>query len=299
VTWITNVSPNSGTAGATIAYTVQANTGATRIGHITVTGGGGSAVQLTVTQAPLECAYTLAPNTSTVPSAGGSFNTVLAQTGACSTWTASSDVSWITNVSPSSGTAGTTIAYTVQANTGVARIGHITVTGGRGSPVQLTVTQVVECTYTLAPNTNTVAAAGGSFNTVLTRGATCTGTWVASSSVPWITNISPSTGTASATIAYVVQANDGVTRSGTLTVQGPGASATLTVTQAFGNFLVFGLSPRVQPTLTDPQQGAPRISQRRADSLTITDASRFAPFTISSRWTDHRADHVMGTSETH
>jgi hypothetical protein len=49
--------------------------------------------------------------------------------------------------------------------------------------------------------------------------------------VPWITNISPVTGTGNLTITYAVQANTGALRTGTLNVQGPGGSATLTVTQ--------------------------------------------------------------------
>ena len=233
MSWITSISPSSGTAGATIGYAVSANTGAARVGHITVTGSGGS-VQLTVSQDGL-CTYTLTPASQSVPVGGGSFNTVLAITGACSgTWTAASDVSWITNVSPGSGTAGATIAYVVQANTGALRTGHITVTGPGGS-VQLTVTQSAPpppCVYALDPISQSVQAPGGPFSTVLGVTGTCSGNWTAASDVTWITNVAPTSGTAGATINYVVQANTGALRIGSVTVTGPGGSVHVTVTQA-------------------------------------------------------------------
>ena len=190
VPWITNVSPSSATLAGTIDYTVAANPGRERSGLIDVTMSG-ARVQLTVTQAAGPCAHTLTPNTNAVPAAGGSFSTMLAQTGGCSSWTAVSDVPWITGVSPSSGTEGATIAYTVQAHTGATeRIGHITVTGGGGNPV-LTVTQVPPpCNRTLTPNTSTVPAAGGDSFTLLAQTGACSGSWTAVSNVPWITDIS-------------------------------------------------------------------------------------------------------------
>ena len=231
VPWIGITPPTSGTATATVAYTVQANTGASRTGHVTVQGSGGGSAQLSVIQTGISgqpCTYTLNPTTQPVQAAGGGpFTTAV--TTSCS-WTASSD-SWITMTSATSGTTNGTIVYTVQANTGPARFGRITLQG-EGGTATLTVSQdAAQCTYALNPTSQPVVAGGSSFNTALVVAASCSGSWTASSDVPWITNISPGSGTTSATIAYTVQVNSGAARTGHVIVQGAGGTATLTVSQ--------------------------------------------------------------------
>jgi hypothetical protein len=135
-------SPASGTTSATIAYTVQVNSGAARTGHVTVQGAGGTAT-LTVSQDGAACTYQLNPSTQTVPAGGGGpFNTALAIAASCSgSWAASSDVPWITNISPTTGATSGTIMYAVQVNSGAVRTGHVTVQGPGGISATLTVTQ--------------------------------------------------------------------------------------------------------------------------------------------------------------
>jgi hypothetical protein len=243
--WLSGISPDSGTTGATITYVVASNPGTSeRTGHLTVQGPAGT-FQLTVVQSATRCTYALNPTGQTVPSAGGPFNTTLTTT--CSgTWTASSDVPWITIVSPS-GTTSATIAYTVQVNSGAARIGHIIVLGAGGT-VTFTVSQApTACEYTLTPITQPVPAAGGSFNIVLALTAPCSGSWTASSDRPWIQSISPASGTTGGTLTYVVAPNSGAVRNGQITVQGPGGiSATITVIQAAAAQCTYALDPATQ-----------------------------------------------------
>lgn len=75
------------------------------------------------------CTYTLSPeNYGFSPSSGTGSITVAASSSSCS-WTASSNVSWITITSGSSGTSSGTIGYTVASNSGLARTGTMTIGG--------------------------------------------------------------------------------------------------------------------------------------------------------------------------
>jgi len=121
-TWITNVLPTSGNGGGAVAFTVQANTGPQRTGTLTVAN-----QTFTVTQAT-GCTFSINPTSANVPNGGGSRSTnVTAGTGC--TWTAVSNVSWITNVSPSSGSGNGSVNFTVQSNPAGSRTGTLTIAG--------------------------------------------------------------------------------------------------------------------------------------------------------------------------
>jgi hypothetical protein len=74
---------------------------------------------------PLGCAYSLSASTASVTSAGGTGSILLSTDQTC-TWTAMSNVNWIT-LSPASGSGAATIGYPVAANTGDVRTGSITI----------------------------------------------------------------------------------------------------------------------------------------------------------------------------
>jgi hypothetical protein len=137
--WLTITSGASGTGSDTIVYSVASNgSGAERTAHITLSGAGGS-VQLTVTQGVTTTSCTSLQTTArTVPGNAATYSVVL--TASCA-WSASSDQSWLTITSGSSGTGTTTIVYAVAANTGPTRTGHIFVSGAGSSSV-LTVEQL-------------------------------------------------------------------------------------------------------------------------------------------------------------
>jgi hypothetical protein len=61
---------------------------------------------------------------------GGNGNVLVHVTGPC-TWTAVSDVSWITVTAGASGTGGALVQFVVPPNTGAARTGTITIGGER------------------------------------------------------------------------------------------------------------------------------------------------------------------------
>ena len=102
----------------------------------------------------------------------------------------------------------------------------------------LNVTPGAPCTYTISPATQAEPAAGGSGSLTLTTGATCA--WTAVSNSSWIVAATPA-GTGPATLNYLVAADSGASRTGTLTIGGQ----TLSITQS-------GTSGYLPLTITTP-----------------------------------------------
>jgi hypothetical protein len=99
------------------------NSGATRTGTLTI---GGSSTTFVVTQPPASCTYTPSPASPYILTSNSAGNyTVTVTTGTGCTVTASSNTSWITNVTVS----GTTVSFTVSQNLGIFRTGTMTIAG--------------------------------------------------------------------------------------------------------------------------------------------------------------------------
>jgi uncharacterized protein (TIGR03437 family) len=127
----------SGTTNGAVNYTVAANPCATaRTGAVSVTGGTANQ-QFQVNQDGSPGNFSISATSTTVPPVGAT-NTIYVTTGAGCVWSAKVDVSWIKILSGSSGSSNGGIGYSVPANTGPQRTGHITVQPG---PWVLTVTQ--------------------------------------------------------------------------------------------------------------------------------------------------------------
>jgi hypothetical protein len=124
--WITVTSGASGTGSGAVAYSVAANTtSVSRTGTITIAG-----QTFTVTQAGIAtCSYALSASSASVGSAATT-GSVGVTAGASCTWTAVSNVSWITVTSGASRTGSGTVGYSVAANTlSTSRTGTITIGG--------------------------------------------------------------------------------------------------------------------------------------------------------------------------
>jgi uncharacterized protein (TIGR03437 family) len=162
-----------------------------------------------------QCTYTIAPTTATVPATGGT-GTIAVTTQAGCAYTATSNAAFITITAGASGTGSGSVSYSVAANTGAARTGTITVAGQTFTVSQAAGT--TPCTYTIAPTSANVAAAGatGSFTVASQTGCAYTAT----SNAPFITINSGASGTGNGTVAYTVAANNGPARTGTISVAG-------------------------------------------------------------------------------
>jgi uncharacterized protein (TIGR03437 family) len=139
--WIT-VPPNTGgtaTTNGAVSYTVAASGCATqRSGAVSVTSYTASQ-QFQIYQDGSPGNFAVSPTTFTVPPAGVTLNTIYVATGSGCPWSVTSvDVNWITILSPVSGAGTGGIGYSVPANSGPQRTGHITVQPG---PLVITVTQ--------------------------------------------------------------------------------------------------------------------------------------------------------------
>jgi len=127
--FVTLVDPASGSTSltdATVTFAVDPNSGGERRGTVLVAG-----VQFTIVQAAAACVLTLGGDlNATFPASGGTghVDVTRVQGGSCP-WTASAVDSFLTNVTPTSGTNNGTVTFTVAANSGGARTGRLTIAG--------------------------------------------------------------------------------------------------------------------------------------------------------------------------
>lgn len=158
----------------------------------------------------------------------------------------------MTITSSASGSGNGTVTFLTTANGGSARVGTLTVAN---QTVTVTQTGTATCSFTLAPTSNaSVTAAGGSFAvSVTTNNPTCE--WSAAVvSGSWITISSAAHGKGSGTVTYVVAANPGPGRSGTLNIAG----LDFAVTQA-AVACTFSIAPVSQSFLKAGGAGGPIV----------------------------------------
>ena len=123
VNWITITSGGSGTGNGTGNFTVAANSGPDRTGTITT-----GPTSLTISQGGCSILGSISPSSANFGAVGGNGN--FSVTSSCG-WTATSNSAWITITGGSPGTGNGTVSFTVQANTGQARIGTISTIFGQ------------------------------------------------------------------------------------------------------------------------------------------------------------------------
>ena len=224
--FITITSGASGSGNGTVEFHLPANFGSSRTGTLTIADRTYTLTQLApgAPPPPPPCIYTINPASANVAEQGGPATATVTTAANC-TWTATSNVPWITVTSGASGSGNGSVAYTVAGNSGTARQGALTIAGQTLTITQAAVTPT--CSYTINPGSADVAsgAAAGPAVTVTTT-AGCA--WTATSNAQWLTVTSGASGNASGTVGYNVAANTGSARNGTLTIAGH----TFTVTQA-------------------------------------------------------------------
>jgi hypothetical protein len=180
------------------------------------------------------CSYTISPQSITVTYAGGNANATVSSQSGCS-WTAVSNVDWISAASGANRTANGTVTYNVKQNTTTAsRSGTLTIAGETlsvtqtGEPVPRVLTALSNaCSSAISPQSITVSYAGGYAKECVSSPSGCS--WTAESDVSWIEVISGASGTGKGTVEYYVFPNHNYAagRTGRLTIGGE----VLTVTQ--------------------------------------------------------------------
>jgi uncharacterized protein YaiE (UPF0345 family) len=126
--WITVATP-TGTGPAQAPFTVAANQGPPRTGTFTVAG------QVVTVNQSSSCTWVMVPPSHVFGASGGNGNILVIVTGAC-TWTAASDVDWITLTAGTSGTGSGLVQFIAAPNGGPARTGSLTIAGQRYEVVE-------------------------------------------------------------------------------------------------------------------------------------------------------------------
>jgi hypothetical protein len=232
--WI-SVTPSAGSGNANLSYSVSANTSTSaRSGSFSV---GGQIFSVTQAAAAGTCSYSISSSAQSFTSGSGNASFSITTGSTCS-WSIAGNSSWIgadtwlTFLTPTSGTGSGTISYSVSPNAGASSRTTSLLIAGQTH----TVTQSGSCGYTIFPSSQsaTSAASTGSFQ--IQSGSTCT--WTAVSNASWLT-VSPASGSGSAYIGYSVSANaTGASRVGTITA----GRQTFTVTQAAAGSVSTGLA---------------------------------------------------------
>jgi hypothetical protein len=178
-------------------------------------------------------------------SAAGGFRTisVTASSPMC-TWTARSNVDWLTVVEGAQGTGNGQVRYEARGTSGSARSGTLVIAGN-----EIAISQA-SCAYTLSPGLYDVAQSGGNGTFAVNASAGCA--WTATSAAPWVTLSSASSGTGPGAVTFSAGPNAmGLpARTGIITVN----DQTFRVNQAAGVPCAYTLTGNIQ---WFPAAGAP------------------------------------------
>jgi hypothetical protein len=234
VPWVTITGGASGSGNGAVSYTVAGTDGPARSAALQIAG-----KVLTINQAS-GCTFTLIPATANIRE-GAATVPFEVRSGAGCTWTATTQTPWITVTSPPNGTGTGTanVLLSIPANPGPPRSGTVSV-GGQ----TFTLGQDGGCSFTLAPTSENVPAAGGGGTIAINGQGGCA--WTATANADWLSITSPAAGNGPGSVTYAAAANAGGQRTGTLTVAGQ----PFTVTQAGG--CTFTVAP---DNVTSPAAG--------------------------------------------
>ena len=181
----------------------------------------GATSTTSVAPTPVKCEIGLSSSPN-LPSSGGPGRVTVTTTPECA-WTASENLTWISQLSPASGQGSGEIGFQATANTAsVSRQGDVTV-GDATVEIQQ---NAASCTFQLGSTSISVAATAGQQSLSVTSPSGCG--WTAVSGASWITVASGAFGNGSGSVTFDVAENTGAARNGTLTVAGQ----TFTVNQA-------------------------------------------------------------------
>jgi Putative binding domain, N-terminal/Viral BACON domain len=185
---------------------------------------------------PTKCEVTL--STASVAASGGSGTVTVATAQECG-WSASSQVSWISALSPTSGQGNGQVQFSVAPNPQRAeRQGEIVVNDARVQIRQ----EAATCQFTITSTNQDFANGGGTGTVTVTGILGCP--WTARSNTTWITIMSPTSGDGSGAVEFRVAPNSQAARTGTLTI----ADHQFTVRQSAGEVPAPTPTPTPTPT---------------------------------------------------
>ena len=211
----------------TFAVAANGETSA-RTGGVVVAGGGLTRT-CTVVQAGAVAALEITPANTNVGN-GAASGLTLAIT-ANVAWTATTNASWLTVTSGTSGSGNGTVTFSVAANgETTARTGGVVVAGGGFSRTCTVVQAGAVPALNIDPETMNMGSGAASG---LSLGVAANVSWTATTNAAWLTVTGGASGSGGGTVAFSVAANGETTaRTGGVVVAGGGFSRTCTVVQA-------------------------------------------------------------------
>ena len=177
-----------------------------------VSAGCGSTVASSTAPSLAKCGVTLTAPAASVDSAGASATIAVSTQPEC-TWSATSEASWITGLTPASGQGTGEVKIDVSANPAISsRQGDVVVNGVRAQIRQ----EAAQCRFDLSSSSQTFDETGGTARISVTTLAGCA--WTARADAPWVTVTSGSPGSGPGAITINVAANTGDARSASLAI---------------------------------------------------------------------------------
>lgn len=278
-------SSESGIGPASLSVTCEPNGSVEREAILTVFGTDTNppfiSVSITQESASVAPSLSVLPATRNISMEGGTTSFTITTT---ADWQASCNSSWAV-LSADSGTGETELTVTCEKNVGAKRTATITVAGTGTDPGMTAVTVVqnsASVPLSATPLSRSISAVEG----FTTFDVATTAEWQASSNQTWA-EVTPASGTGSATLTVNVQENTGPKRTAIITVTGKGTSpqsVAIVITQA---------------TILVPLSVAPasRNVPANAGSTTFTIITT-APWEVSSDQTWASFPSVSGIGDT-
>lgn len=240
--WLSLSGNTAGLGDGNVGFIATANTStSSRTGTISIGG-----LTFTVTQKGMVCQPSLSSSSVSAPATGMSGNVSVSVAPGCA-WAAASNVPWI-SVSSASGNGNGSVVYTVQANSGSARSGSVTIAGQAFTVNQAGASSGGACSVSLSI-VRKLMIAGASTKAVAVTAPTGCG-WTATSSDPSWLSATPASGSGNATVSFTAAANTATTtRSATLAIGGQSVA----VTQAgnTGNGCIYAFGTDAQASFPD------------------------------------------------
>jgi hypothetical protein len=175
-----------------------------------------------------DCAYTVAPTAIDVGSQGGTGTLAIKAPGVCA-WTVENPAGWVSITGDRSGEGDGSLGYAVAAHEGFDyRYATLTVAGQSVTVAQQGQDLPQVCSYSVSPTTLAAPATGGAGSIAVAAPAGCA--WTVETHVNWIAITSGGVGSGSGAFGYLVAANPGAGRTGSMAAGGQ----TISVTQAGG-----------------------------------------------------------------
>ena len=271
-TWVTIQSGASGIGNGTVNYAVSTNRNPNPRTALLNIGG----ESFTITQWGTNCAFAVTPPSRNHGSGSETGLVMLSASSATCAWTVQNTNSWFTMFVPASGTGGTNIGYTVEANPTINPRSGSFMIGGES----FTVFQAgAPCLWILTPGSRNHPY-GSTTNTVtVTTLEGCP--WTVENTNYWITVLSGG-GSASGAVDYALESNTmAMVRSGTLTIGGQ----TFSVTQDPAP-CTFGLAPMARSHGSGAEGGLISVNTLMGCNWSVHNTNSWITITSGSSGSD-------------